>query len=164
MPSLVSRFLDTNGDGTGSKEQAAPAAKYYIQPGPDAKYSIARMIVSYQDSVNWSPTKYANQLALTNGIQVYVEDDDGILYYLSDPDYPIKQNTNWSDLCYDFTLFNFGQGDDVCSVRWTFARSGRPVMLDGKSNQRLVVMVNDDLSLLTTHKCKVQGYVTTGYN
>ena len=160
MATIISQYLDTNGDGSGTKQQATAAAEYYIQPPSTRRYEIHRMIVSYQDTANWSPTEYGNLGAvLTNGIKVEVQyDDDTLVYSLTDADFPIKQNSDWADMCHDFTLLNFGTGDDVCTIRWTFARSGKPVHL--RDGMKLVVNIQDDLSLLTSHRCLVQGFMT----
>ena len=46
----------------------------------------------------------------------------------------------------------------IIVVRWTFAKSGAPIRLDGAKNARLEVLLNDDLTGLVDHHFVVQGY------
>jgi hypothetical protein len=115
------------------------------------------MLVSYADTKNWSSALYGQNIVLTNGITVDVQDDTGVLYSLTDANKPILSNGEWGGYCHDFSLHAFGIGDDWASVRWTFSKSGKPITLRGEYNERLVVTLNDDFTGLSVHHFLVQG-------
>jgi hypothetical protein len=161
---IISRFLDTTGDGTGNKDAildysavALGAEQFMIAPAAGETFIISRMIVSYEDVKNWNSDLYGKAIALTNGIKVEVHRDGAFWYGLTDPDFPVKSNGEWASFCYDFALFAFGTGLDWASVRWTFTKSGSDVKLRGDRSERLVVTLNDDFTDLTHHHFLVQG-------
>lgn len=163
MKSLA-RYLDFNGDGTGGKNAngnyASAADILYIQPPAGYTFHIARMIVEIEDTGVMRAEYYGSTNgALTNGIQVREQDDSGTINDLTDG-VPIKTNAGWGSQCYDVDVKSWGAGNEVLLVRWTFAASGAPIVLDGANNERLEVVLNDDLSGLVEHRFMVQGLVT----
>jgi hypothetical protein len=48
-------------------------------------------------------------------------------------------------------------GDEMLQVRWTFAKSGAQLRLNGNNNERLEVVLDDDLDGLIEHYFMVQG-------
>jgi hypothetical protein len=162
---IISRFVDTNGDGTGSYEitgdyDGSPTLFKFTAQARE-HVVLSRLIGSMKAVALTNADVYGTAAgsALTNGIQIYVTDVDGeILYYLTDPRLPVKTNGMWAHYCYDFTQWaGLGAGEDHGAWRWTFAKSGQPVeLLPGWS---LCVFVEDDFSsLVTEHHFVVQGY------
>ena len=155
------RYLDTDGDGTGTKNAignySGAVEEFFIAPPASTVFEIHRMIVSIEDSANPSADVYGNlAAALTNGVSIKIKDASGDLVDLCDG-VTIKANSHWSRICYDVTNLNFGSGNDIVQVRWTFAKSGKPIYLDGDKGQYLSVDVNDDLTGLVSHYFMVQG-------
>lgn len=153
---ILSRFLSSDGTPTGTKDQATTADDYYIVD-TSKTLELARMIVSYQDGGGGTVAEYGNlNAALTSGIQVRVIGRDGstIKKDLLDGE-TIKQNGDWARFCYDAQRLDWGAGEDLFAVRWTFAKSGEALVLE--PGQRLSVNIQDDLSGLTNHYCLVQG-------
>lgn len=160
---IISRLLDTNGNGTGDVEAVGKysdgelgSTDFFIAPAAGETFIIHRMMVSYAAAKNWSADLYGKAITLTNGIKVLVEDSDGLMYELTD--HTVKTNGQWAAFCYDFTLFAFGSGNDWAAVRWTFAKSGKPVILRGDYGQKLIVRLNDDFDDLVEQHFLVQGY------
>lgn len=157
----IFRFLDTNGDGSGTTnaigDYSLGVEEFYIQPpAPDA-YMISRMIVCIEDTASMRAERYGNlAAALTNGIQVFVDDGTTEILDLVDND-PVKTNAGWGRHCYDADVKSWGAGDELLLVRWTFEKSGHPILLE--SAHRLVVSCNDDLTGLVAHNFQVQGYI-----
>lgn len=153
------RYLDTDGDGTGTKNaigtHAAAAEEYYIAGPSSGRLTIERMIVYVKDGAAFSAEKYGGAAALTNGILVKVT-TEGELVDLTDG-VPVKTNAGWSRLCHDVSFHTTGAGDDAMSVRWTFAKSGKPLVLKSATD-KLAVIINDDVDVLTEHYFMVQGY------
>lgn len=158
---IISRYLDLNGDGSGAKnangDYSTVADIFYIQPPATQDYLLTRLIVSIEDTQGMQAEEYGNLgAALTNGITVRVQDDSGTLVDLTDSA-PVKTNAKWGALCYDVDLKSWGAGDELILVRWTFSRSGRDVLLRGDRNERLEVVLNDNLTGLISHEFLVQG-------
>lgn len=151
-----SEYLDSNGNGTGTKDMSTTADIYYLQAAANEIVVIERMIVSYQDAGGGTVAEYGNlNAALSTGIEVKVVDDNGTIVDLTNG-VPIVSNGTWARTCYDAQRLDWGAGEDLFVVRWTFAKAGRPVFLN--PGDRLEFQVNDDLSLLTNHYACVQGY------
>ena len=160
---IFSRYLDTAGNGTGTKEAtgdySVTAEGFYIEPSPNVdmgNLQIARIIVFIEDSQNWSANGYGDITAgLTNGIELKVfNEDDSVAADLTDG-IPIKSNADWHSKCHDVTYTSYGVGNDFLSVRWTFTKAGKPITLG--YGERLEVMLNDDLTGLVSHRFLAQG-------
>jgi len=157
---FLNRYLDTNGDGTGTKaaigNYAGAAESFYIEPGDGYDFVISRMLVTIQDSGVMNADDYGFGGALTNGVAVrHLDVDQGVKRDLLDG-LPIKSHAMWGQVCYDMQETSFGTGDKFVQVRWTFSKSGIPIVL--KTGERLEVLLNDDLTKLTGHTFVVQGY------
>ena len=159
---MLCRYLDTAGDGSGTKNAngnySAAEEVFYIQPPASTIYRIARMIVSAEDASTMQAQEYGNLgAALGTGIEVRVQNDSGTVIDLTDSA-TVQTNAHWGRLCYDADVKSWGAGNELLVVRWTFAKSGVPLRLDGDANERLEVVLNDDLRGLISHYFLVQGY------
>ncbi len=156
---ILCRYLDTNGDGTGTVDAIgdySTVTEFYYE-APELGATFHRMIVSIEDNGGGTISEYGNLGAggLTNGIEVKVVDDsDTVMADLTDG-LPIKSNGDWGRLCYDIDRKDWGGGNDFYQVRWTFSKSGEPVIL--REGWRLVVYLNDDFTNLVGHHFMVQG-------
>lgn len=155
----VNRFLDTNGDGTGTKSAignyAGSPVSFYIQPPAGDVYRLYRMLVHVEDVNTFDSGSYGNGIVLTNGITVSkvisgqtVQMTDGV---------SIKKTPHWQMFCYDVDISSYGLGNEHASVRWTFTKGGNPVRLVGDDGDRLQVVLNDDFTGLVDHHFFVQG-------
>lgn len=160
---IISRFLDTDGDGTGTKNAngnySGAAEEFFIAPDEGEDWTITRMLVNIADEAVMQAEEYGNLgAALTNGVKVEVHNDSGLVYSLTDPNYPVKTNAGWAAYMFDVHLLTWGSGDELLNGRWTFAKSGVPVRLRSRFGEKLVVTVNDNLTGLLNHQFLVQGY------
>jgi hypothetical protein len=66
-------------------------------------------------------------------------------------------------LCYDASVKNWGAGNEMLLVRWTFAKAGQDGInvSDGES---LSVFMSDDLSGLLRHSFMFQGFHSRLYD
>ena len=159
---LISRYLDTNGNGTGTTnangDYSTVSDIFYIQPAAGEVFRISRMIVTVEDTAGMAAADYGNITGnLTNGITVREQNDSGTITDLTGG-IPVKSNAQWARLCYDANVLTWGNGNEFLTVRWTFARTGQEMRLDGDENERLEVVLNDDFTGLVTHYFLVQGY------
>ena len=164
---LLSRLADTVGDGTGTKSATGDydgdPTIFKIRAKPTEQIIIYRMLVHMEAASFANSDQYGSGPALANGIALYVADNDGVIqYYLTDPSHPVTANGEWAHQCYDYAHFDtqFGAGSEYAAVRWTFAKSGKPVeLLPGWS---ICVLCEDDLTLgtrgLVEHQFMMQGY------
>jgi len=162
---LISRALDTVGDGSGTKNAignySSAAEEFLMSPDAGEQWTISRLIVSVEDSAGALADEYGNLgNALSNGIKVEVHDGSGLLYSLTDPDIPIKTNAQWGIMCYDVNMASWGvsPSNDLLLVRWTFTRFGKPIVLRSWNSEKLVVTLNDNLVGLISHYFVAQGW------
>lgn len=166
---IISRYLDTAGDGSGAKEATGDYSitpeEFYLQPPVNEVYQISRLLVSIEDTTGMVPEEYGNLgSALANGVSVSYEKDGVEVVDLTDG-LPIKNNAQWGMLCFDVDVKNWANTptDELVVVRWTFARSGTNLRLSGfnATRDRLVVSLNDNLEGLISHRFKAQGFIET---
>ena len=118
-----------------------------------------RVIVSIGDATITDSSKYGGINALTNGIELSVRHSDDSLIETLTP-FPIKTNGDWARICYDtVVLAGLGVGTDYVAIRWTFSKSGHPIVLSG--GQYIEVVAQDDFTGLDNHSFFFQGYYTT---
>ena len=159
----IFRLLDTVGDGSG----VTNAIGDYSGTQTSFKITdttgwgqIERILVSYRDSGAFDTELYGNGIALTNGVRCILRnsDDEIIQEYTA---YPILSNGDWAAHCYDWAYFEEGTGDNYAAIRWTFSKSGQPVIVKFDKGEYFEVLLNDDFSGLIEHRFNVQGkYIT----
>ena len=160
---ILSRYLDTNGDGSGTKNAngnySGGQEIFYIQPPAGSVFRITRMLVAIEDTTGALWQDYGNITSgITNGVAVRVQDDSGTLVDLTDAE-PVKSNVDGGSHCYDAELKTAGAGNDFVQARWTFANSGQMIRLVGDDNGRLEVTLDDNLTGLIGHYFKINGYI-----
>lgn len=146
------RFLDTNGDGSGTKNAVGSTysttpTTFYIQPPDNTVYDITRLIVTVEDTAVSDATLYGGGL-ITNGITIRRVSGSDILTYTDGV--TITTNTHWSRFCEVRVVTT--QLQAICEF-------GAMVQLSGDREEKLEVTLRDDLSGLTGHYFVVQGFV-----
>lgn len=140
------------GDYSGGEHE------FFVSPPATHIAVVHRVIVTIRDGAAFRAEGYgAIPGGLANGISIRVMQGATVLNDLMDG-VPVQTNAEWQRTCYDFALSNFGAGDNYGFVRWTFARAGTPIRLDGTKGQRLGVFLHDDLTDLIAHNFIFQGY------
>lgn len=163
---ILTRFLDTNGDGTGTKNAIGDYSGgeiFYIQPSSTQIFRVARLVVHYEDVAGMVGEEYGNLgSALTNGIIVRVQDDSGTIIDLIDNE-PIQTNADWGRFCYDVVVNNFSasgaSANDHALVRWSFFKSESIIRIDGSANERFEIVLSDNFTGLIEQFFLVQGYI-----
>lgn len=161
-------FLSSNGDGSGgykaiSNYGGVAARVFYLQPPDHLNFNVERMIIHVEDGGNFNANNYGGAASpLTNGIVVRKRDQSNNVWDLTTD--PVQQNADWSQYCYDLNYITFGNGNNFVQVRWTFAKAGVPLVLDGGKGERLEVVCQDDMSGLVDHTFQVQGVQDYSYS
>ena len=155
------RFLDTNGDGTGTKSAnvngSVTPVEFKLQPAAGEIYYLHRMIAHITDGALTSAANYGDVAGpLANGLTMgfYNTDDDSLILDILNG-IPIKSNADWSIRNFDLAPDTFAAGNRYVSARWSFDRSGGPISLT--EDEYLKVIINDDLTGLVSHYFNVQG-------
>ena len=100
---VIARFLDTAGDGSGTKnangDYSITPDEFYFQPKRDCR--LDEMTIYIQDTKGMEPEEYGNLgSALSNGYSILIKDADGNgIVDFCDGD-PIKINADFSKLAY----------------------------------------------------------------
>lgn len=155
------RFLDTNGDGTGTKDAIGDYSSaeeiFFYQPPINSLIQISRLVIFMEDATGMRWDRYGSLAGgLTNGIVVRISDDHGVLLDFTDG-LPIKTNGHWRRSAFDGTISARGGGNDVFASRWSFFKSGEPVTLRcNHLHQRIEVVLNDNFTGLVSQTFQAQ--------
>lgn len=159
----INRFLDTVGDGSGTKQAifnfSATPVPYMIKPAAGEIFRIARLIVRIKTTADIKDAFYGSSTTLTNGIGLRHQSDTGTIDDLCDG-IPIKVNDDWGRHCFDFDVGE-KTGKKTGTARWTFSKGGQYVRLVGTTGDSLQVLLNDDFSGggFVDHLFFVMGYI-----
>ena len=162
----VFQFLSTNGDGTGTVnaigDYSSAQGEFYIESpsSPKTWTAVNRMLAFIEDSSGFSADNYGDSASpLTNGIRLVVKDPQGAEVLDLTGGQTIKSNAQWGQHCYDAQNVSYGVGNDFVAVRWTFVKSGNPVIL--QPGHRMSILLDDSFTFLVSHTFLVQGYKKT---
>jgi hypothetical protein len=116
---------------------------------------IARMLVTIEDTGAFDAAKYGNNIVLTNGIHVRVNNvaDDSQVHNLTAG--AVVNNSDWGARAFDSQVNSWGVGNEILAVRWTFSRAGSPLVLD--DSMYLSVELHDNFTGLVNHRFLIQG-------
>ena len=158
MAHVFKYLRSASSEANAAVDGSVTEVPFYWQCPTGWHADIERMVVHIRDGANWDADDYgANALSLAGGILCRIWNaTDGVVLDLLDGE-PIKANADWGRVCYDIRLDDFGQGSDFMQVRWTFAKSGSPVHLNGDAGDRLEIIIRDDCTFLTAHYFMIQG-------
>jgi len=153
------RFLDTNGDGTGTKDAqgnySGGATDFFIQPPIGEIYDLDRVIIQIEDSGSLDAGSYGNGISLSNGITVTKQDSAGnVLIDLLDG-VNVFTNGDWARYNYDLASTDFGSGANYLHIRWSFNKTGSGIIL--QNQEKFVITLNDNFSGLNGHYFMMQG-------
>lgn len=147
--------LDNDGSTVNSAVDGSGADQRFIWQPPSGKSANINRLIGYvEDQGTFDSGDYGNGLALSSGITVTVEFNDGSSIDLLDGQ-PITQNGHWARMCYDTAVSTYGTGNEYLSFRWTFAKEGKPIKLE--DGEKLVVTIRDDLTGLVSQTFRVGG-------
>jgi hypothetical protein len=168
----INRFLTDDGlvgDGTNqeaNRNGSVTAVPFYAGPPAGKVWEVHRMLITVSDNAVLVADNYGGA-DISGGTGVSVEVREGVggtlLQDLCDGS-NVKSFVDWASFCYDVTDHSFGSGDNFLTARWTFAKTGRPIVLDSTRNEVIQVTINDNLSVLTGHRFMIQGVERDDYS
>ena len=155
----LARYLDTNGDGTGTKDMSAAAATYRLAPPSGTIYVVDEIrIVGWDETVAAGVT-FMGITALSNGCKLEIRSQPGtsdeiVIEDLTDG-LPIKNNGHLANLG-ETILFNQGAESLVqCSIK------GTPYRLEGNKGESLVFQSQDSLANVREMYVMAKGRIYT---
>jgi hypothetical protein len=152
--STLWRFLDTNGDGTGTKNANGDYSTpdiFYLQPPDGSVYNITRLIVTIEDSLVVSSTTYGAISALTNGVAVRRVSGSATVTYTEE--LSITTNLAWGRFCELSQTNVSGTGNQLRAVC-----EFEGLRLNGDRDEKLEVYLSDNFTGLDGHYFEAQGY------
>ena len=117
------------------------------------KQAIERINFSLQDA-SIRLNRFGGIAALTNGLIIQAVDEFGSITDFTD-DVPITTLGEFSNLAGIDSVAIAASGDDNWACRWTISKSGSPLYL--KEGEYIEILVQDDLSDLTSFRAMAQG-------
>jgi hypothetical protein len=145
--------MDTVGNGTGTKDAqdtdgSSTPVIFKIKPAAGEIFRIERLIISMVSSSNSMGVGYGGgTVVLTNGFELKVitgAAGGSTIWDITDG-IPIKVNHDWKNLCFDENTRVYGATNAQVSYRYTFAKDGCPIILEGDNSDELQLICNDDI-------------------
>lgn len=162
---LITHILDTDGDKTGTIEAIGDYSVtpeiFYLQPPAGEVWQLTRLLFFVQDSGSFDADNWGNNITLTNGIILRIQDDSGTIFDFTQQ-VPIVSSGHLGVYMFDVEVFTWGSGDEILAARYTFAKSGANIRLIGDNNERFEVLLNDDFTGLVSQHFMVQGFKEVG--
>lgn len=164
----IRRFLDTVGDGTGSKvakvDGSSTPVVFRVKPAPGEILSLTALFPSFTVTDPQFASGYGTPSPLANGIlveQVRVAPDLSetvVVDWLAGT--PITRYEDWSRYpgrdqlsALNTAFLNF-----VYNVEFELTSDGAPLLLIGDDGDELRVTIRDDLTSLLFHQFLVSGF------
>lgn len=161
----ICRFLDTVGDGTGTKNAVgnyAAATVFKIQPGSNQVFVIKSLTFFIRDNSIFGSGTYGGGLTLANGIILRKQNGAGTVYDFMDG-LNIFTNADFAQFAANVDYVNLasGTGDDFLRATIDFEQLlGQALTLtQASNNERLEVVLQDNFTGLIQHRFRAGGYV-----
>jgi hypothetical protein len=133
-------------------------------PSATSTFRAFRLLVTVEDEMGFQADEYGNLgSSLGTGLLIQVSDSNGTKIDLCDG-VPITKNSEWAHFFHDVDVKSWGvtPTNELLTARWTFAKAGVPIRLEGSESEELQVILQDDFSALLGHFFVVQGYCEEG--
>lgn len=155
------RFLDTNGDGTGTTNGTGDysdiglgVTDFYIECPTGVEIFISKLVIQLEDAGAFDTSKYGNNIELINGVKIIFSDaESGELEITSS--FPIITNVDYAKYDKNLFLSTFGAGNEYLNFTYDFFSLGRPIRL--LPSEKWIIRLNDDFSDLISHTFNIQG-------
>ena len=159
----ISRFLDTNGDKTGSTNGAVDASivpiELFAQPPVGDDFTVTQITVTITAmSVGVLPEGYGALAAVTNGVIAGVADESEDILIIGGP---YKTNMDYlrvSRMSRPFDIeTDVGNRSRPVVFKFLSPAPTESIQINGSARQRFFVRLSDDFSGYTEHSFYVIG-------
>lgn len=160
---LLSRYLSTGGDGSGTKNMVAnhPTTPVFIRPPATDVFRLSELVVLLEDAAIGGGVYGGLGAALVNGITVVVRRGASVVLDLTDNE-AIMTTSHWARLASSMDFVDYQAGtNDLCrfSIKLEDLAGGQEVRLVGRDLDELAVLLNDDFTGLISHTFFAKGFV-----
>lgn len=131
--------------------------RFYRQPRLGEVYRIHKINVFLSTNKGFSDNKYGGGNSLFSGIGVRTVNDDGTIYDVVSPVSQVKSNAAWGMFTSDVVI----QGTSALIAGLEFDED-RPLRLVGDTNDRIEIILNDDLVATANHTFHIEGIIENG--
>ena len=159
------RFLDTNGDGSGttscSVDGSVVPIALKLQPSVSEVAEIHHLIIYIDDVGMFNIDDFGGDPALANGLLIQVRDKstDAVVHDLFDG-MSIKSNKDWRRATFDTAISPDMGVNRVMTIKITLTNEGQQLRI-GK-NHYLAAIVQDDLTVIDDMTIKAVGVWAMG--
>jgi hypothetical protein len=129
--------------------------EYWIQPNSNEVWHLTRILISMTHSSAGDLGLFGNLSALANGVLLRARIDG---QYSTLTNWKTNADIKLDMYDVDFDTRSGGGGTFGTSGRGSFDRAGAVVALNGATNDRLEVYIQDDITALATFKINAQGH------
>lgn len=164
---FLARFLDTDGDGGGTKDAAsdysdvgAGLTEFKLAPAAGERFLIHDLHIHYDDTGLFDSGKFGNSITISNGVVVQVKNASGVIIDITDG-VPCTTNADWLRYCHEVHHLNMGQGNEMLTAYFSFGKHGTSLRLDGDAGEYLAVILHDDFSGLAEMYFYAEGAIET---
>jgi hypothetical protein len=156
------RFLDTNGDGTGTKlangNYSGTPEIFFIKPPVDQIFAVTEILIHISDALNFTISGFASRSALTNGLMIEAKRNGTTVFDLTDGE-PLKTNPQLTHLTSQVNILDFIAGENSMILGFNANNFGTALHLNGRLNDTLEIILNDDFTSLDDFHFIVHGAV-----
>lgn len=168
MDRQIFQFLTDDGTEDGEPNMAVDGSsvnvEYYIQPPAGEEWHITRLIFHLEDDTGRDlfPEKFGDLAALTNGC-IFQGKRGGVVTVDFSKGLPIKSHSHLGRFSYDVSYSAGAQGgagapaNGVVQDRFTYTKSGQPIVLRGDYDESISFTIRDDLQTLVELTAQAQG-------
>lgn len=155
-------FLDTNGDGSGDKSaigdySVSPVEFKYTRPeGSEGDLLINSFVVQIQSLSEILATGYGDSVgSLTNGILLFLRDNNQVMVRDFTSGMPIKSNGDWRRYGGKTSVQGYEGGDRFFTASFKAIEPTKPVFMP--PNHSIGLILNDDFSGLVSQTFFIEG-------
>lgn len=152
------RYLDTNGDGTGTTNANGSYTNesFYIQPSTNEVIVLHEFRIYVADTSQFSITGYGSLTARTNGVIVKATVDSQEILLTNS--HPLTTNGDIINFSSQADTYRLQSSDTALIGRLSTDSFGTPLVLKGYTNDKLEVILNDSFVGLQRQAFSVQGH------
>jgi hypothetical protein len=158
----IIRFLDTNGNGTGTKnaigDYSVTPVPFFIMPPAGRVYIVTQFIVQVSDAGGFGQAVYASLAnPLTNGLLIAAYRGSTLVLDLTDG-IPVQYNDQFWHLSPRTELVAFAGGVNSLVCTFDSTDFGTAFSLNGSQGDKLQVTCRDNFTALVDQTFIVHGY------
>ncbi len=143
-----------------AQDFSAVPQEFIVLPPPDEQWNITNCMIFMSNTTGLARgNTYGTIPQLPNGIAVEKRKSgapaplQSISHFQS-----IRNNDDWIMHAHNWVEIPLSGSGTTISCQWEFGKAGRAIFLDGAKEEYITFIVSDDLSGMSDHRIKVEGF------